>query len=136
MLRRVIVFTLRYSHIENLKRFKYRVVSLYSLRSYILRIKLRLSGNRQTLGMREGITSGHSRANFPRKIVRENIRTSAVSRKKAKENWNVLRNLWKETKIRKEEENTSFFELKASSSTDILLIYHSALSLNKKAIRF
>lgn len=81
MLRRVIVFTLRYSHIENLKRFKYRVVSLYS--SHILRIKLRLSGDRQTLGMREGITSGHSRANFPRKIVRENIRNKRCLAKKS-----------------------------------------------------
>lgn len=83
MLRRVIVFTLRYSHIENLKRFKYRVVSMYSLRSHILRIKLRLSGDRQTLGMREGITSGHSRANFPRKIVRENIRNKRCLAKKS-----------------------------------------------------
>ena len=36
----------------------------------------------------------------------------------------------------KEEENTSLFELKVSSRTDILLIYHSVLSLNKKVIRF
>ena len=136
MLRRVIVFTLRYSHIENLKRFKYRVVSMYSLRSHILRIKLRLSGNRQTLGMREGITSGHSRANFPRKIVRENIRNKCCLAKKSEGKLECSQKSVKETEIRKEEENTSFFELKASSSTDILLIYHSVLSLNKKAIRF
>ena len=136
MLRRVIVFTLRYSHIENLKRFKYRVVSMYSLRSHILRIKLRLSGNRQTLGMREGITSGHSRASFPRKIVRENIRNKCCLAKKSEGKLECSQKSVKETEIRKEEENTSFFELKASSSTDILLIYHSVLSLNKKAIRF
>lgn len=82
MLRRVIVFTLRYSHIENIKRFKYRVVSLYSLRSYILRIKLRLSGNRQTLGMREGITSGHSRANFSAQNCKGKHKKQVLSREK------------------------------------------------------
>ena len=38
---------------------------------------VQLSG--QTKGMREGIDSGLPRANFPRKISKEDLRTTAVS---------------------------------------------------------
>ena len=41
---------------------------------------VQLSG--QTKGMREGIDSGLPRANFPRKISKEDLRTTAVSQNK------------------------------------------------------
>ena len=85
--------------------------------------------------MREGINSSRPRANFPRKISKENIRNKRYLTKYAKENWKVQRNLLIETKVRKRE-NSRLFKHKADSSTGVLLIYHSVLSFTEKVIGF
>ena len=82
--------------------------------------------------MREGISSGRPRANFPRKISKENIRNKRYLTKYAKENWKVQRNLLIETKVRKRENSKH----KADSSKGILLIYNSVLSFTEKVIGF
>ena len=85
--------------------------------------------------MREGISSGRPRANFPRKISKKNIRNKRYLTKYTKENWKVQRNLLIETKVRKRE-NSRLFKRKADSSKSILMIYNSVLSFTEKVIGF
>lgn len=54
-----------------------------------------------TSGMHEEINSGQPRADFPRKISKENTRNNFCLTIWVKENWNLIRNLWKETKVGK-----------------------------------
>ena len=71
-----------------------------------------------TSGMHEEINSGQPRADFPRKISKENTRNNFCLTIWVKENWNLIRNLWKETKVGKrrtrEFSNTKLIQVRVS----------------------